>query len=926
MKKSLSLLLSILIILSAIPFASSAFYDPAGGFSVYKESLISSETLSDGLTMSRIYAWNPENETPGETLRGWTLCWDPRSYGSAAIYTNGGSVYGRKTLTSMAETEKMTNPQAAWLLAGVNLDFFSMKTGVPLGISIKDNILLSSGEGASFVVTSNGDASIRRLSTRITISSGGAAAKIDHLNKFPGVYGAYLLNTEYGESTHSEQPSREIVIQTGQTGFYVNSTIQGVVLRVDNDVTDTPLTPGCAVLSIANDSAAFSDPLFSSLKAGDQVSINIDVDGLPQQSGVGFIDSSSGFGGGSPASASDNSFISFAFGGGDEILQNGCFDENLTDEDHEKEKNPRTAVGIRPDGGVVFFSCDGKLPEKAEGLTLAQLAEAMKSLGCINALNLDGGGSSTVAADTPRGFVPVNIPKDGAERKISNALIFCKRPGGYDLRLHIEPEKPAVMAGGSVDFSCWLRSTTGWTKLSPDDVSYGVNQNSGSFSGSTFTAGAPGKAEISASLRSGGHEGYVEIPTVSAAVMVADRLTRLILRSSSERAALDGWVDFTPEGSYYPLDCAVGIDDLKFGENYTPELDPTWRPDTAGRNRGEPPEDILYWSRFGYIVRADNAARYKLYNNYNLVGVDTDIIIAEAGAGGAAGEYEISLGIGTDLLSSASSRLEPGLRGIEVTANTTDAASLAAELRDADGNTFVVEYQPKAALNRAKKTILTAEIPKTAAQPLTFVRVLYSAADAARYVSYSALKAVYLEPGDTFADTGDSWAYEYIEKAHLMGIADGYKIDGGRREYRPAGLLTRAEFAKLLTSYLEISDNPSVVIADNCPEWAKPYVRAAVSAGLMRGRGDGEDVIFAASDNITRAEVMQVLGALLKDKPPAAIDFTDKDKLPAWAADNAALCVGAGVISGYPDGSLKPGGLVTRAEIAAIFAKLDAAM
>jgi hypothetical protein len=920
MKKPLSLLLSILIILSAIPFASSAFYDPAGGFGCYKESLINSETLSDGLTMSRIYAWNPENETPGETLRGWALSWDPRSYGISAVYTHGGSVYGRKTLTSMAETEKMTNPQAAWPVAGINLDFFSMKTGVPLGISIKDNILLSSGEGKSFVVTSAGDAGIYGLSSRITISSGGMAAKIDHLNKFPGVYGAYLLNTEYGDSTHSEQPSREIVIQTGQTGFYLNSTIQGVVLRVDNDVTDTPLTPGCAVLSIANDSAAFSDPLFSSLKAGDQVSINIDVDGLPQESGFGF-------GGGSPASVSNNSFISFAFGGGDELLVNGCFDENLTDEDHEKEKNPRTAVGIRPDGGVVFFSCDGKLPEKAEGLTLAQLAETMKSLGCINALNLDGGGSSTVAADTPRGFVPVNIPKDGAERKISNALLFCKKPGGAEFRLHIEPDYPAVLPGGSAEFTCRLRTSTGWTLLNPDEVSFSVNQNYGSFSGSTFTAGGtPGKAEITASLSSGGYEGYVEIPAASATIMIADRLIRLILKASSERAALDGWVDLVPQGSWYALDCAVDADDLSFGDSYTPDLDPTWRPDTAGRARGEPAEDILYWSRYGYIVRADNAARYKLYNNYNLVGVDTDIIIAEAGAGGAAGEYEISLGIGTDLLSSASSRLEPGLRGIEVTADTLDAASLAAELRDAGGNTFVVEYQPKAALNRAKKTILTAEIPKTAAQPLTFVRVLYSAADAARYVSYSALKAVYLEPGDTFADTGDSWAYEYIEKAHLMGIADGYKIDGGRREYRPAGLLTRAEFAKLLTSYLSLGDNESVVIADKCPEWATPYVRAAVSAGLMRGRGDGEGVIFAASDNITRAEVMQVLGALLKDKIPAAIDFTDKDKLPAWAADNAALCVGAGVISGYPDGSLKPGGLVTRAEIAAIFAKLDAAM
>jgi hypothetical protein len=924
MKKLLSLLLSILIILSALPLTSLAFYDPAAGFGAYKESLINTETYSDGLAMSRIFAWNPENETPGKTLQGWAIGWDPRSSGTSAVFTHGGSVYGRETLTSMAETEKMTNPEAAWPVAGINLDFFSMKTGVPMGISIKDNILLSSGEGSAFVVTSAGDAGIRRLSTRITISSGGAAAKIDHLNKFPSAYGAYLLNTEYGESTHSELPSREIVIQTGQTGFYVNSTVQGVVLRVDSDVTDTPLTPGCAVLSIANDSEAFADPLFSSLKAGDHVSINIDVDGLPQENpALNFAEFA-------PSPFASNSFISFAFGGRDEILQNGYFDESLTDEGHEKEKNPRTAVGIRPDGGVVFFSCDGKLPDKAEGLTLAELAEAMKSLGCVNALNLDGGGSSTVAADTPNGFVPVNIPKDGAERKISNALLFCKKPGGAEFRLHIEPEYPAVLPGGSTKLAFWLRSSTGWTALRPDEVSFGVNQNYGSFSGSTFTAGAiPGKAEISASLNSAGYEGYVEIPSVSATIMIADGLTRLILKASSERIALDGWVDLVPQGSWYALDCAVDASRLKFGDSYTPDLDPTWRPDTAGRTRGEPAEDLLYWSRFGYIVRTPGAVRYKLYNNYPLVGVDTDLITATAGAdfgADAAGKFEISLGIGTDILNTASPRLEPGLRRIEVTADTTDAAALAAELKDANGASVVVEYKPKAVLNRAGKTILTAEIPKTAVQPLTFVRALYSTADAARYIGYSALKAVYLEPGSTFADTSDSWAEEYIEKAHLMGIADGYKTDSGRREYRPAGLLTRAEFAKLLTSYLSLGDDESVVIADKCPEWAKPYVRAAVSAGLMRGRGEGEGIVFAASDNITRAEVMQVLGSLLKGKSPAALSFTDKDKLPAWAADNAALCVGAGVISGYPDGSLKPGGLVTRAEIAAIFAKLDAAM
>ena len=69
--------------------------------------------------------------------------------------------------------------------------------------------------------------------------------------------------------------------------------------------------------------------------------------------------------------------------------------------------NPRTAIGIKADGTYLFVVSDGRTDE-SEGLSLAELAEFMQSLGAETAYNLDGGGSSTMVfngevVNTPTG-------------------------------------------------------------------------------------------------------------------------------------------------------------------------------------------------------------------------------------------------------------------------------------------------------------------------------------------------------------------------------------------------------------------------------------------------------------------------------------------------------------------------------------------
>jgi len=82
-------------------------------------------------------------------------------------------------------------------------------------------------------------------------------------------------------------------------------------------------------------------------------------------------------------------------------------------------RQPRTLAGVRADGTILFATVDGRRPGWSAGITLPEAARLMRSLGARDALNLDGGGSSTL---TVRGEV-VSRPSDrGGERAVSDGV------------------------------------------------------------------------------------------------------------------------------------------------------------------------------------------------------------------------------------------------------------------------------------------------------------------------------------------------------------------------------------------------------------------------------------------------------------------------------------------------------------------------
>lgn len=86
--------------------------------------------------------------------------------------------------------------------------------------------------------------------------------------------------------------------------------------------------------------------------------------------------------------------------------------------------HPRTAVGVSKDGSQVFLVVvDGRQPGYSEGITLVELATWMKKLGCWDAINLDGGGSSTLVTKQADLAPKIgNSVSGGFERSVANHL------------------------------------------------------------------------------------------------------------------------------------------------------------------------------------------------------------------------------------------------------------------------------------------------------------------------------------------------------------------------------------------------------------------------------------------------------------------------------------------------------------------------
>ena len=106
-------------------------------------------------------------------------------------------------------------------------------------------------------------------------------------------------------------------------------------------------------------------------------------------------------------------------GGGPTIVTAGQVDVGDEKFGHETTRNPRTAFAVTARGTWLLVTLDGRQPS-SQGMRLDELAAELVTLGAVRAVNLDGGGSTTmVVRDAVR-----NAPSDGPEREVSDGLLL----------------------------------------------------------------------------------------------------------------------------------------------------------------------------------------------------------------------------------------------------------------------------------------------------------------------------------------------------------------------------------------------------------------------------------------------------------------------------------------------------------------------
>ena len=188
---------------------------------------------------------------------------------------------------------------------------------------------------------------------------------------------------------------------------------------------------------------------------------------------------------------------------------------------YNTQRHSRTCVGITADGKVVMMVLDGRQEPFSCGGSMHELAQIMLEAGCVAAVNLDGGGSTTYAS-RPEGSDKVEVinrPSDGSERSISSGLIIASTavPSNTFDRVTMNAEDEYVTVGTSTKVTVAGVSPSGSSAEIPTDIAYTVVN--GTYENGFLTATAVGDVVLTATYNG------KEVGSVTIHAVVPEKLT-----------------------------------------------------------------------------------------------------------------------------------------------------------------------------------------------------------------------------------------------------------------------------------------------------------------------------------------------------------------------------------------------------------------
>ncbi len=424
----------------------------------------------------------------------------------------------------------LASAQNAGAIAAINADFFSKGsesgTGSPIGLQIKDGVLQSSPAAyekmnALYQLKDSGKLFFDMFNYSFTVTApDGTSAPITVINKFDSMAaGIVLYTSDWGATTPGSSGNvLEVVVEDGK------------VTAKNRDVGPVAIPEKGYVLACDLSMHTFLD---DHLGIGFGVEIAI-------------------------STTPDYETIETAVGGGGMILVEGQVPSSFS---HTVSGvHPRSAVGIDKSGKIITLVVVDGRRSGAAGMSMSQLGALMKELGCHNAMNLDGGGSSLMAIQKNGSPQVANQPSDNYKRPVSNSIGITAEPYAPVLAdLRITSDDKAVFAGTSTWLKVELLDQYGafMETAEPEDVIF--ETDNGSVKNGFYFGGAAGKASITASY--GGKTARLSLDVLGTPHRLSFSTIEQKLSSGAKRTLwMTAWDKDGKSAMVYPADVTISVE------------------------------------------------------------------------------------------------------------------------------------------------------------------------------------------------------------------------------------------------------------------------------------------------------------------------------------------------------------------------------
>lgn len=397
------------------------------------------------------------------------------------IVVSGEYLWGRETITQAEEYMKQNGLVP---MIGVNASYFSYETGLPMGHVISNGKIASKDTLTyqSIGFNPDGTAFIAPLEIKTTLSFKKNDESIDvdvaHINKYNQkiIDVVNLYTSEFSDTNHTQSPSLTLVLGVDEGELKIGGTISATVEEKFNYDGSIKLPSDKLVITVNETAKPELYNGINLLEVGDSVTISSyanDSRWNQVDAGLGSV--------------------------GETLVSNGEVPDGLTG-----GAAPRTAVGITASGEVIFYVIDGRQPGISYGAKTQTLAKRMIELGCVEAINLDGGGSTAISGVYPGCDASqiLNSPSDSSLRPCTNYIFLhnTKVANGEFDKVYFYPFEQHYLSGYVDSIEERAADSSFYKTQLPDGLQYTIKDGQSEYSGGKLTARGTGAFYLTAEL------------------------------------------------------------------------------------------------------------------------------------------------------------------------------------------------------------------------------------------------------------------------------------------------------------------------------------------------------------------------------------------------------------------------------------------